>query len=346
MTRIVVAIVAMAIPRAAAADPLCDAGAVCPDSDHDGFAACGCALSGTPCDCDDADPSTFPGAPETCDATKDSNCSGHAPDPCPTTMGCLGSMCVPGCIPLDDFGCATGSSFAAQPNGVCLCSPKDCTVFGCPEGLTCDDSKTCVPGCAPDVRCPHGQICRGTGCVDPCKEVTCPAGAVCNGGRCLPSCACDPAASCPAGETCDLSAPVPACVETACAGVSCPAESHCENGSCVDDCAGVVCPPLRVCVKVSVNGGARQAKCADLCMPNPCGIGFVCDWRTAECVRVPTAEGGLNGPPDTFDPLEVAGTGWACSTSAVTRVSTMAGGGAFLAMALFVVRRWRRKRKD
>ncbi|MBX3218936.1 MAG: putative metal-binding motif-containing protein [Labilithrix sp.] len=334
-------LVGVHLPRVAAAEIVCDAGTVCPDSDNDGFAACGCPWSGTPCDCDDTDPTIFPGAPETCDSTRDNNCTGIVADPCPKKTGCLDSTCVPACIPLDDFGCPWGSGFAHAPDsGTCLCKPDDCAMFGCPAGLTCDDAKACVANCNPGVRCPHGQICRGFGCVDPCAEVTCPEGAICKGGRCLPSCACDPASSCPPGETCDLSAPIPACVETACVGVRCPAGSHCERGACIDDCEGVVCPPKRVCKKVSVNGDPAQAKCVDLCSPDPCKVGEECDWRTGMCTLIPLPEGGgLIAPPELVDPLDVAGAGWLCTTSGLAHASAIAVITSAGAVLMFALRR-------
>lgn len=339
-------VVLVALPRVAAAAMICDAGTVCPDDDKDGFAKCGCPWSGTPCDCDDSDPTSFPGAPETCDSTKDNNCSGTVADRCPNKKGCFASACVPECIPLDDFGCASGSSFWRAPGSeICLCAPKDCTIFGCPAGQTCDDSKTCIANCSSSVRCPHGQVCRGFGCVDPCADVTCPEGAVCTGGRCLPSCACDPGSRCPPGEACDLTVPVPSCVDPACVGVRCPVGSHCERGACIDDCEGVVCPPKRVCRKVSVNGGPSQAKCVALCSPNPCKPGYECQWRTGACTPLPVAEGGLVAPADPVDPLDVSGAGWLCSTSGLARASALTGLtgiGGFVAFALRIRSRRRR----
>lgn len=337
---------AMLAPRVAKAELACDAGNMCPDDDHDGVAACGCPWSGVPCDCDDADPTVFPGAPESCDSAKDNNCSGVASDPCPANEGCLAGMCVPKCIPLDDFGCAGGSSFARAPDSsICLCEPKDCTIFGCPAGRTCDEAKTCVPNCSPDVRCPRGQVCRGFGCVDPCEEMTCPDGAVCDEGRCVPSCACSLGSSCPPGETCDLAAPVPSCIDPACVGIACAAGMHCELGRCIDDCAGVVCPPMRVCRKVSVNGGPSKARCVDLCSPNPCEPDETCDRRTGRCTPLPRTEGGLEAPTSTdVERLEVAGAGWLCTSAGLGRASAitaLTGAGAVL---LFGLRRRRSRR--
>ncbi len=341
------ALVLTAYSRVAAADPVCDAGTICPDNDGDGFAACGCAWSGTPCDCDDSDPTVYPGAPESCDSTRDFNCDGKAPDSCPTEQACLRGTCVPLCRPLDDFGCKAGATFLKIDGGPCICDPADdCSLYGCRPGFACNDAKTCVPDCDPGVKCPFGQICRGSGCVDPCAAVTCPAGAVCRGGLCLPSCSCNPNADCPPGETCDLSAAVPSCVDPACVGVRCADGLHCERGACVDDCAGVVCPTLRVCRKVSVNGAPPSARCVDACEFNPCTSNFLCDWRTGKCIPRPRTEGGLAPVDDTFEALEVAGAGWLCSGGAAARASAAAALGLGAAALVLVARRRRRRQRE
>ena len=335
----VAALLLSVTPLLAHAQVVCDAASICPDDDGDGFAACGCEWSGTPCDCDDADPTTFPGAPERCDAPKDHDCSGVAAVRCPSRQGCYAGACVPQCVALDDFGCAFGSSFHRDDAGTCLCRPNDCTLFGCPPGMTCDDDRTCVPSCHPGVRCPHGQLCRGSGCVDPCAEVTCPAGAACDRGRCVPSCACPGGGSCAPGLVCDTTAPAPACVEAACSGVRCPPGTHCAGGRCVDDCEGVVCPPKLVCRKASVNGAPAPARCVDLCKPDPCTIGFACAWQTGTCVRLPPAEGGLVAPPGTLEPpLDVAGAGFSCAASPGACAS-FGGACASLLLALLRARR-------
>jgi hypothetical protein len=336
------------VPRVSMAALVCDAGAICPDNDNDGFAACGCAWSGTPCDCDDDDPTVFPGAPEACNSTKDNNCSGAVNEACPTKKGCLAGVCVPRCKPLDDFGCPYGSAFKPFADGTCLCEQEDCTIFGCPPGSTCDDSKACVPTCNASVKCPQGQICRGLGCVDPCAQVKCPDGAVCNKGRCLPSCACDPGSSCPQGQACDLTLPEPTCVEPACVGVRCPAATRCEHGACVDGCQGVVCPVHQVCRKVSVNGGPAQVNCVDLCALNPCKERYVCDWQTGACVPLPVPDPLAAPPesPDAGDPLEVRGAGWRCATAGLGRLSALTAITAGGALATFGLRRRRRGKKN
>jgi len=311
----------------AAGGPGCDAGAACVDDDGDGFVSCACPTAGSPCDCDDRDPRAFPGAPEACTSKKDLNCNGAAEEKC-FQRGCLASadLCVPGCVPLDDFGCAVGSQCEPQANGFRLCVGADCSTFGCPPGLTCDDSKTCVPNCNPGVRCPAGQRCRGFGCVDPCEGIVCTPGSSCDNGRCLAACDCFPdGAGCKPGETCDRAAAVPACVETACVGVRCPPGSHCAGGACVEDCLGVVCPPKRVCRQAGLDGGAARARCVDLCSPDPCPLPMVCDWRTGGCLPPVSRGGGLeSGPADagSGEGLVVGGAGCTLTTASVAGASS------------------------
>jgi hypothetical protein len=325
--------------------PGCDAGAACADGDNDGFVSCACAAPGVPCDCDDADPRAFPGAPETCDATKDLDCSGDAGFGCGTKKGCLRSVCVPECIPLDDFGCAPYAHCENQRNQR-LCA-GDCSVYGCSPGFTCDDTKTCVPDCNADVRCPVGQRCRGTNCVDACEGVVCAEGAACANGRCVASCDCAPAnTGCAAGEACDRSMPVARCVEQACVGVACPAGSHCAAGKCADDCDGVVCPPKRVCKKVASDAGPVHGACVDLCTPNPCALPLVCDWRTGACLQPSFPEAGLSPVTDTEpqDALTVGGAGLSCTTNGLGRASAIGGVTCALSFLVLMARRVRRRR--
>jgi hypothetical protein len=287
--------------------PACDAG-VCADGDGDGFPACPCAASAA-CDCDDGDPTTFPGAPETCDAPSDRNCNGIPAAVCPAAHRCLASVCVPECRPLDDFGCDPRSACEVR-GGFRLCVPRDCSVFGCPPGTTCDDAEQCVPLCHPGVRCPFGQRCRGVGCVDPCEGVACAAGAACVDGICAPACDC-PGPPCAGGTICDPARGT--CIEAGCLGVACPAGTHCEGGLCADDCKDVVCPPQRVC---RVAGDPARGRCVDLCSPSPCAATDACDWRTGVCTPPPPADGGLVDPQADLTLGTVTGGG--CNTGGRT----------------------------
>jgi hypothetical protein len=330
--------------------PGCEAGAPCADGDGDGFVACACAPPGVVCDCDDSDPRSFPGAPETCDSPKDHSCSGVAGDSCGAEAGCLGSVCVPECIPLDDFGCAPYAHCESQPNGQRLCAGPDCSIYGCPSGSTCDDAKTCIANCNAGVRCPFGQRCRGFGCVDPCDGVVCAAGAACENGVCVASCDCLPGgAGCPSGQACDRSKPEARCVEQSCVSVTCAVGSHCVGGACVDDCAGVVCPPLRVCKQIAKDGGVTRGTCVDLCSPNPCALGFLCEWRTGACVPAPIREAGLDPvrplSEDATEQLSVGGGGISCATGGLARASATVAISAALSFALLLARRAHRRRR-
>jgi len=328
--------------------PGCEAGAPCADVDGDGFVACSCAAPGMPCDCDDADPLAFPGAPEACDGTKDLDCSGDAGRSCGSKKGCLRGVCVPECIPLDDFGCAPYAHCETQ-NEQRLCT-GDCSIYGCPPGSTCDDTKTCLADCNAAVRCPFGQRCRGFGCVDPCDGIACGEGSTCSDGRCVASCDCSPGnTGCGAGEACDRSAPVARCVEAACAGVVCPGATHCARGACIDDCAGVVCPPKRVCLNVASDGGALHGSCVDRCEPNPCALPQGCDWRTGKCLDPTFPEAGLEPVNDTEpqpEALFVGGAGASCTAGGLGRVSMLGGAASALAFALLVTRRAARRRAN
>lgn len=333
----------------AAGGPGCEAGAPCPDSDHDGYVACACAPQGTACDCDDTDPTAFPGAPERCDATKDKNCDGVVAASCGAKMGCLGGMCVQECVPLDDFGCGIGNHCESQPSGQRLCAGPDCTAFGCEPGFTCDDTKVCVPDCTPNVKCPAGQLCRGTNCSDPCDGVACGPGSSCRAGQCVASCDCSPGSSgCAAGETCDRSAPVPRCIEASCLGVSCPSGKRCAGGACIDDCAGVVCPPKRVCRHVAVDGGSERGECVDLCPLGTCVLPMVCDWRTGTCEPPKYPEAGLApvGLGGDADALFAGGAGLTCTTNGLARASATGGLGATLAFGVLLLRRRLRRRRS
>lgn len=280
---------------------------------------CACAPAGIACDCNDSDPTIFPGAPERCDGPSDKTCNGVV-DPCPPKKGCYAGTCVPECIALDDFGCVPGSRLTTVA-GRCLCVPDDCSIFGCPPGETCDDDTKCVPNCHPGVRCPPGEICRGAGCVDPCAGIVCPGGGACVGGVCLPG----------------------ACADTTCNGISCARGSHCERGTCVADCTGVVCPPERVCRSIDAGGGATRGACLDLCTPDPCSIDKYCDWRNGACLPKSTREGGLVGEDEARDLLLVAGAGWTCDVGRAARLSAISIAVGLAALMALRLRRGRRR---
>lgn len=347
---VVVAASAWALSATAArasSGPGCEAGAPCPDNDGDGFVACACAPPGVACDCDDDDPNAYPGAPERCDSPKDLNCDGIASGACGEKRGCLDGMCVMECPPLDDFGCGIGNGCIQQPNGQRLCQGRDCTIFGCVQGFTCDDAKHCVPDCTPDVRCPFDERCRGTTCVDPCANVACGGGSACRDGQCVAACDCFAGSSgCRPDEACDRTLPVPRCVAQSCAGVVCAAGSHCAGGSCVDDCAGVVCPPKLVCEVVANDGGVPRGECVDLCPAGKCALPMVCAWRTGACEAGAFREAGLQPlPPEAApDLLFAGGAGVACTTNGLAGASATGGVAGVLWLAMLLARRALRRR--
>lgn len=333
------AIVAYAGAASAGVGPGCDVS--CPDKDGDGFVACSCAAR-EPCDCNDADPMIFPGAPEACDSPRDSNCNGALAESCGRLKGCANGMCLPECRDLDDFGCAPRSTLTRQPNGACLCVPDDCAVYGCGPGQTCDlVTRTCAPSCHPGVRCPFGQICRGFGCADPCEGITCERGSVCARGVCVASCDCPGTTACAGGLACDPGAGG-RCVEPACVGVRCPAANHCVAGRCVDDCDGVECPPRLFCRHVA-SGDAIVARCVDLCAKVKCDPLSYCDYVTGTCATYPLPDAGSFVPVDSpYEDLTLLGAGVRCSaTNGVAGAAAPIG----LVVAAAIGLRWRRRRR-
>lgn len=304
-------------PRLASAQPAGCSLPACADADGDGFVRCDCAPAGIACDCDDANANVHPGAAEACDSPVDVSCNGVAGEPCSASTGCYRGVCIGRCVPLDDFGCPADTFCETQPDLLKLCVPKDCSIYGCPPGSTCDDAKTCVPTCTAEVKCPAFRRCRGEGCIDPCANVACPDGTACIDGRCERACTC-PGVGCAGTLACD--SPSGRCIEAACANVPCGPGTHCENGACVDDCANVVCPTKRVC---RVRGG--RGECVDLCNPDPCTSAFECQWRTGECTPRAIGDGGLARPADDEEAdvrglgFRLAGGGCACEQAAFSR---------------------------
>lgn len=321
--------------RRASAQPAGCSLPACADADGDGFVRCDCAPAGLACDCDDANANVYPGAPESCDAPADLTCNGVAGDACGAGTGCYRGVCIGRCIPLDDFGCPADTFCEQQAGEVRLCIPKDCSIYGCPPGSTCDDAKRCVPTCTTDVKCPYGQRCRGNGCVDPCANVACPEGTACVDGRCERACTC-PGVTCTGTLACDSQG---RCTDPTCANVACGPGTHCENGACLDDCTNVVCPTKRVC-----RVRAARGECVDLCKPDPCTSAFECQWRTGECTPRPIGDGGLARPEGEEETrglgFRLAGGGCACEQATISRGSAL---GALLLIALTVAIALRRR---
>jgi hypothetical protein len=340
--------------------------AVCPDADGDSFVDCTCSGAPAVCDCDDNDPLSHPNAPEACNSTKDLNCNGVKPEPCPPGRGCAAGVCVPFCG--GEIGCPPGST-CQQVAADALCVPSDCTVGGCPPGATCDaTSKKCVPNCDVGVVCPVGEKCVAGACLDLCRDVKCQAGFTCKDGTCNPPCSCFAGdVGCIGTDKCDRPADggtaTNQCVAPDCLGVSCPTGQHCSAGKCLGFCDGVKCPPGDVCIPPSTtdagaDAGAARFGCVNLCAGVSCTAPEKCDAATGKCASPPAPDGGglqPTPPPDTSGPdggliddgfgapagVDTSG-GCACSQTGLARASATAlGFGAMLGF-LLVLRRRRR----
>lgn len=248
---------------------------VCPDNDGDLFVDCNCPGAPPACDCNDADASIHPSAPEACDSP-DLSCDG-IPGSCPADLTCYQSLCLPACLGENAF-CPAGSSCEQTPVGA-ICVPLDCTQAGCPPGSVCKDGD-CVPACD-DVVCPGEQLCIDGLCLDPCATLQCPEGQLCQGGLCFSPC------SCLAGDIGCLNLPgtvcdegfTELCVHPACKGLVCPAGQVCDpnTAACVDFCnANVNCPEGQKCL--------APTGCVSLCTGVTCQQGYDCDPKTGQCV--------------------------------------------------------------
>jgi MYXO-CTERM domain-containing protein len=248
--------------------------AVCPDADGDHYVDCNCPAAPPICDCNDADPTVHPGAPEACDDV-DKNCDMVAGG-CSGSLVCHESLCIPLCSG-SEFPCPPGSECQSTVDGL-LCVPIDCSVGGCPAGGVCKNG-VCVPACD-GVACPGDQVCQDGACVDPCANITCPAGTSCQAGECVSPCGCyagDIGCGAIPGAVCDDTSGH--CVPPNCVSVTCPAGQTCDpaTGACVSFCnANVVCPFLQKCVEPD--------GCVPLCTGVTCDPGFGCDDATGECV--------------------------------------------------------------
>ncbi len=272
---------------------------VCPDADGDKFVDCNCPTAPPVCDCNDADPTIHPGAPEACDSVVDMNCD-QSLSPCQAGLFCYQSLCVDKCSG-PEFPCPVGSTCQSTPEGQ-LCVPTDCSVGGCPPGGICKND-ICVPACT-GVVCPGNQDCLDGVCKDLCANLLCPAGQLCQKGECKTPCTCFAAAiSCPdPGTACD-SGGTGLCVSSACASVSCQPTETCDpvTGTCVGFCnPNVVCPDGQKCVD--------PTGCVPLCTDVTCQTGFACDPKTGQCADN-CANVGCLSPDVCVDGVCVPGSG-------------------------------------
>jgi len=289
----------------------------CADADGDGyFDQPGC---GTPIDCNDGDPVTYPGAPELCDGA-DNNCDGNVDE---------NNVCI---------DCADGMQNGSE-TGV------DC---GGPDCAPCGQGQ----GCVIDGDCGPGLICQGGICVPNCPDLDQDGWTTC-AGDCNDS---DPSMHPGAIEQCNgadddcdgdvdedwnfdsdpqncggcglVCSPAPnstsVCVNGTCAlicdngymdcdgnfsngcetevlfnnsncagcGVTCPPGTTCQNGQCVASCppAGQACDDGNACTVSDVEDGA----CNCVGIPLNCDDGNPCtidQCVNGACVFSPVPDG-------------------------------------------------------
>jgi hypothetical protein len=180
------------------------------DKDMDGHPPVACGGD----DCNDDDPSVYPGAPEICDG-KDNNCDQQIDDgaTCMGVLVCQAGACV----------CPAANQCGAD------CADLSMDHANCGKCFhACGATEVCAMGMC---QCPNAQAdCSGT-CVDlnsdpnNCKVcgMKCPAGATCSNGMCM----CGPGLQ-QCGSTCVNILTDP----NNCGGCNSPCAGACQNGSC------------------------------------------------------------------------------------------------------------------
>lgn len=187
------------------------------DADGDGSGNCGdsiqaCQATGSytaiNCgDCNDSDPTTYPGAPEICNDGMDNNCNGlvDCDDPsCPGGGGSGLTFCSGSCVDLSSDISHCGTCSATCTGNQCaapLCVGFSCALDGSGfNGASCDDSNACTVSDTCDgsgnclgapVICDDGNVCTTDACNNPggcvftpvADGTPCPAGS-CSGGVC------------------------------------------------------------------------------------------------------------------------------------------------------------------
>lgn len=303
--------------------------AVCPDADNDHYVDCNCPGAPPVCDCNDADPSVHPGAPEACDSQVDLNCDNAAGSACAGDTVCYESQCITPCGGGENPYCAPGTTCKTTPSGN-LCVPDNCN---CGPGQVCIDNQ-CVDACQ-NVVCPGTQVCLDGQCFDPCANIECPQGQFCQAGQCVFPCGCFAGdIGCNGGLVCDTGNSN-TCVPPACKGVTCPMGQTCDaaSGQCVSFCNNDVhCPAGQKCIE--------PTGCVPLCQGVSCPKDFACDPQTGECVDTScenvtcfppqTCVGGVCVTPDggATGGGGQGGTGGEGGGSMTTSSSGSSGGGA------------------
>ncbi len=154
-----------------------EAGCICPDADGDGYLLAICA--GGAGDCDDTDPTVYPGAAEACGDGVDNNCDGAvdcADGSCSTDSVCV--ACLAGDVDGDGYSTAGGTcgpvdcddtDARVHPGATEICDGKDNNCDGNLWSLDRDVDGDGVPVCAGD--CDDTDPSRYPGATESCNGI-------------------------------------------------------------------------------------------------------------------------------------------------------------------------------